>query len=222
MAPYPRLSSHFWELFPSIQRPNLVETLTNHSDNDLIQATLAGNPTAFEGLVRRYQDRLLVAMTAVCGAVTEAEDVVQETFLQAYCKLDGFRNESRFYTWLYRIAFNLSVNLRRKKRPLTGTGGGLDRPTASERSGPSPDFRLEQVDPTPGPEELLDRQEEAALLKQAIDRLPQEFRQVLVLRELEGFCYETISEVLGLPIGTVRSRLHRARQQLKDDLSEWL
>jgi RNA polymerase sigma-70 factor (ECF subfamily) len=160
-------------------------------------------------LVRRYQERLLAAMTGVCGAVQEAEDVVQEAFLQAYCKLDGFRRESRFYTWLYRIAFNLSVNRRRRRRPLwnseraTGTEGG------------------DVVDPAPGPEEALERTERAEQLRAGIARLPTEFREVLVLRELEGFCYETISEVLGLPIGTVRSRLHRARQQLRDELQAW-
>lgn len=186
-----------------------MESLINPTDNDLIRETLGGNPHAFEGLVRRYQNRLMAAMIAVCGAVQEAEDVVQETFLQAFCKLDSFRSESRFYTWLYRIAFNLSVNMRRRKRPVL----------ASEQ----PDGRseIEVADRAPGPDEPLSRQERSQMVLSAIDKLPGEFRQVLVLRELEGFCYETISEVLALPIGTVRSRLHRARLQLKDELQAW-
>jgi RNA polymerase sigma-70 factor, ECF subfamily len=186
-----------------------VESLINPTDNDLIRQTLAGQPEAFEGLVRRYQGRLLSAMVAVCGAVQEAEDVVQETFLQAYCKLDGFRSESRFYTWLYRIAFNLSVNMRRRKRPAL---------SADHRDGPN---QVDVQDQTPGPEEPLNQAERSEMVLNAIQRLPDEFRQVLVLRELEGFCYETIAEVLALPIGTVRSRLHRARQQLKDELQTW-
>jgi RNA polymerase sigma-70 factor, ECF subfamily len=186
-----------------------VETLINPTDNDLIQSTLAGNPQAFEALVRRYQERLLSAMTAVCGAVQEAEDVVQEAFLQAYCKLDGFRSESRFYTWLYRIAFNLSVNRRRRRRPV-----GIVEKIAGSNG-------VDVVDPSPGPEEGIHQAERAAQLMAAIGRLPAEFREVLVLRELEGFCYETIAEVLELPIGTVRSRLHRARQQLREELQTW-
>lgn len=179
------------------------------TDNDLIQATLAGNPQAFEGLVRRYQARLTTAMVAVCGAVQEAEDVVQETFLQAFCKLDSFRSESRFYTWLYRIAFNLSVNVRRKKRPQLASDRAEDLDP------------LQIADQRPGPTEPLAVAERSEQLMAAIGRLPDEFREVLVLRELEGFCYETIAEVLGLPLGTVRSRLHRARGQLKDELSDW-
>lgn len=186
-----------------------METLITPTDNDLIQATLAGNPQAFEGLVRRYHGRLTTAMVAVCGAVQEAEDVVQETFLQAFCKLDSFRSESRFYTWLYRIAFNLSVNVRRKKRPLL----------VSDRSDVLDPLQI--VDQGAGPTEPLAAAERSEQLLAAIGRLPDEFREVLVLRELEGFCYETIAEVLGLPLGTVRSRLHRARGQLKDELSEW-
>jgi len=186
-----------------------VETLTNQADLDLIEATLAGNPQAFEGLVHRYQQRLLAAMLAVCGSVQEAEDVVQETFLQAFCKLDSFRGDSRFYTWLYRIAFNLSVNRRRKKRPSLST----------EQAGGSQGWEAE--DQSPGPEACLQTVERREQLLAAIARLGPEYRQVLVLRELEGFCYETISEVLSLPIGTVRSRLHRARQQLREDLQAW-
>jgi RNA polymerase sigma-70 factor (ECF subfamily) len=186
-----------------------VESLINPTDNDLIRETLAGNPQAFEGLVRRYQGRLLSAMVAVCGAIQEAEDVVQETFLQAYCKLESFRSESRFYTWLYRIAFNLSVNARRRKRPALA---------ADHYEGAQ---GVEAADHGPGPEEPLAQAERSQQVLEAIQRLPDEFRQVLVLRELEGFCYETIAEVLALPIGTVRSRLHRARQQLKDELQTW-
>ncbi len=186
-----------------------MESLINSTDNDLIRETLAGNPQAFEGLVRRYQSRLLAAMVAVCGAVQEAEDVVQETFLQAYCKLDSFRSESRFYTWLYRIAFNLSVNMRRRKRPVLAS---------EQRDG---GFELEIADLSAGPAEPLEQVERSQLVLAAIQRLPDEFRQVLVLRELEGFCYETIADVLALPIGTVRSRLHRARTQLKDELQAW-
>lgn len=204
-----RFFDQFAKLPGSHTRPKKVESLINSTDNDLIRETLAGNPHAFEGLVRRYQGRLLSAMVAVCGAIQEAEDVVQEAFLQAFCKLDSFRSESRFYTWLYRIAFNLSVNMRRRKRPALAS---------DHRNGPN---QIEAEDHAAGPDEPLAQAERSEMVLNAIQRLPDEFRQVLVLRELEGFCYETIAEVLALPIGTVRSRLHRARQQLKDELQTW-
>lgn len=187
----------------------IVSTLPDHHDRVLIDATLSGDRSAFGELVRRYQDRLLSAMTAICGSTAEAEDVVQEAFLQAYVKLDTFRSESRFYTWLYRIAFNLSVNLKRKRKPNVSMehvreSAGWD-PESQEAA---PDYGLQMA-------------ERSQQLMAAIGRLADEFRQVLVLRELEGFCYETISEVLDLPIGTVRSRLHRARQQLREELQGW-
>ena len=174
-----------------------------------MEATLGGDRAAFGDLVRRYQDRLLSAMTTVCGSISEAEDVVQEAFLQAYCKLDSFRSESRFYTWLYRIAFNLSVNLKRKKKP------SVSMEHVRETAGWDPESQ------EAAPDHGLQMTERSQQLMSAISRLAEEFRQVLVLRELEGFCYETISEVLDLPIGTVRSRLHRARQQLRDELQGW-
>ncbi len=192
-----------------VNRPTVVKTLSETRDDVLIRITLAGDQAAFGELVRRYQDRLLTAMTAVCGSVSEAEDVIQEAFLQAYCKLDSFRSESRFYTWLYRIAFNMSVNMKRKKRPT------LSVDHVRESTG------WDAADSGPAPDDGLQRVERSEQLMAAIGRLAEEFRQVLVLRELEGFCYETISEVLDLPIGTVRSRLHRARQQLREDLQSW-
>lgn len=186
-----------------------MSTLPDKHDQALIEATLGGDRAAFGDLVRRYQDRLLSAMTAVCGSTAEAEDVVQEAFLQAYCKLDSFRCESRFYTWLYRIAFNLSVNLKRKRKP------NVSVEQARESSGWDAESQEN------APDHGMQMAERSQQLMAAIGRLADEFRQVLVLRELEGFCYETISEVLDLPIGTVRSRLHRARQQLRDELQGW-
>jgi len=176
-------------------------------DNELIAATLRGDSVAFDGLVRKYQDRLLSAVVHVSGSRVEAEDVVQEAFVQAYLKLPSFAGGSSFYTWLYRIALNGAISRRRKRR------GGASLEHTRDLAGNEP------ADTTEPPHDRLLRHERAAQVRRALSELPDEFRVVLVLREMEGCDYETIAKILELPIGTVRSRLHRARLQLKEQLT---
>jgi RNA polymerase sigma-70 factor (ECF subfamily) len=178
----------------------------NPCDRELIDATLRGDSAAFGALVRRYQDRLLSAVVHVSGSRDEAEDVVQEAFVQAYLKLTSFAGGSSLYTWLYRIAFNTAISRRRKRR-----GGALEQ--ARDLGGSEP------TDETEPAEDRLLRKERAAVVQRALAQLPDDFRAVLVLREMEGCDYETIAQILDLPIGTVRSRLHRARLQLKIELT---
>ena len=175
-------------------------------DNELIHATLRGDSVAFDGLVRRYQDRLLSAVIHVSGSRVEAEDVVQEAFVQAYLKLTSFAGGSSFYTWLYRIALNGAISRRRKRR------GGASIEQTRDLAGNEP------ADTTEPPPDRVLRHERAAQVRRAMSALPDEFRVVLVLREMEGCDYDTIAQILELPIGTVRSRLHRARLQLKEQL----
>ncbi len=180
----------------------------NDDDATLITQTLAGDRSAFGGLVRRYQDRLFRSLVHVTGDPVEAEDVLQEAFVQAFVKLDSFQSRSRFYSWLYRIAWNLWVSRNRRQRPkaaseLIASGGG----PAGDQD---------------GPQRLAQREEEVQLVRQAIARLNDSYRAVLVLRDIDGCDYETISQTLDLPIGTVRSRLHRARLQLRDALQNLL
>ena len=180
-------------------------------DAQLIAETLAGKPAAFGRLVVKYQDRLYNTVVHLLGNEHDARDVVQDAFVQAFIKLDTFRQSSAFYTWLYRIGFNVAVTHRRRKR----------RPALSieqlrDASGEEP------VDTEVQPAERLERDETAAQVRQAIAQLSEEFRSVLVLREIDGCRYETIAEILELPIGTVRSRLHRARLQLREQLNEVL
>jgi RNA polymerase sigma-70 factor, ECF subfamily len=174
-------------------------------DRELIDATLRGDSAAFGALVRRYQDRLLSAVVHVSGSRDEAEDVVQEAFVQAYLKLTSFAGGSSLYTWLYRIAFNTAISRWRKRR------GGLEQ--ARDLGGSEP------TDETEPAEDRLLRKERAAVVQRALAQLPDDFRTVLVLREMEGCDYDTIAQILDLPIGTVRSRLHRARLQLKIELT---
>jgi len=180
-------------------------------DAQLIDQALAGHSEAFGQLVLRYQDRLFNTIFHVVGHAEDARDIVQEALVQAYLKLSSFQRHSAFYTWLYRIAFNLAVTHRRRKRVSTAS---VDRMREVSH--------MEPEDCGDNPIEALDRKERCGQVQRAIARLADEFRSVLVLREIDGCCYETISEILDLPVGTVRSRLHRARLQLREELKDML
>jgi RNA polymerase sigma-70 factor (ECF subfamily) len=181
-----------------------------NEDARLIDQTLAGDGAAFGQLVRRYQDRLFNTLVYVTGSRPEAEDVVQDTFVQAFTKLNSFQQRSSFYTWVYRIAFNLWASKRRRRRREMSLEFG--REVAGH----------ELADATDSPLQQLERQEQIGLIRLALETLNDEARAILTLREMDGCCYETIAEILELPVGTVRSRLHRARLQLKRQLEEVL
>jgi RNA polymerase sigma-70 factor, ECF subfamily len=177
-------------------------------DAKLITETLAGQTAAFGKLVEKYQDRLFNTLVHLAGNVEDARDTVQEAFVQAFIKLESFHGSSAFYTWLYRIAFNISASNRRKHRPT----GSIDRDR--EQLGTEP------MDKGNGPGEQLEQKERCRQVRHALKKLSEEHRRVLVLREFDGCNYETIAEILELELGTVRSRLHRARMQLKEVLKE--
>ena len=181
-----------------------------NDDAQLIDETLAGHSEAFGRLVQKYQDRLYNTLMHVAGNAEDARDVVQDAFVQAFLKLDTFKGSSAFYTWLYRIAFNVAATRHRRRRPTVS----VDR--LREVSG------VEPIDDGNGPVERLEQKERCHQVHQAINQLSEEHRAVLVLREIDGCCYETIAEVLDVPVGTVRSRLHRGRPQLRDELEELL
>lgn len=177
------------------------------SDQELIAAVLGGQQQAFGELVTRYQDRLFNSISRLVRCETLAADVVQDAFVLAWRKLDRFGGRSAFYTWLFRIARNQAISRLRSARPAVSldaleeaAGPGL----AQSREGPAG--------------AALEREENRMLLEQALDRLSEEHRTILVLRELEDMDYEQISEVLECPVGTVRSRLFRARLQLRGEL----
>ena len=175
-------------------------------DSKLIDEALAGNSASFGQLVRRYQDRLYNTMYHVVHHAEEAQDVVQEAFVQAYVKLDTFQRTSAFYTWLYRIAFNTAVSRKRRQRPMVS----VDQ--SRQATGEEP------IDAHAAPQERLEQEERVAQVRAALATLTEDHRAILVLREMEGFDYETIAQMLDLPMGTVRSRLHRARLELRDQL----
>ena len=170
---------------------------------DLIDRALQGDRSAFTELVHRHQDRLFASMLQVTGSPDEAEEVVQEAFIRAFIKLDTFQRNSQFFTWLYRIAFNSALTRRRKRRAKIS----LDQ--TRENNG------LEVVDSGDGVDEPMLREERIRMVRAAMQTLTDEHKAILTLREMEEQSYENIAEILDISIGTVRSRLSRARHQLK-------
>jgi RNA polymerase sigma-70 factor (ECF subfamily) len=173
---------------------------------------LAGDLQAFGQIIRKYQDRLINPVLQILRNQADAEDVVQTTFVLALTRLDSYRGDSSLLTWLYRIAVNAAKDaVRRRGRTMAS----LDHDG----------YTLGSVadalsDPQEGPERPLERQEEIQMVHQALERLPTDQRTVLVLREMEELDYQQIAQILDIPVGTVRSRLHRARLQLKQELEQ--
>lgn len=181
----------------------------NPDDRRLISESLRGRSVAFGELVRRYQDRLYNSVLRLTNHPDDAQDVVQEAFVSAYQALGSFKGDAEFYTWLYRIAFNAAVSLKRK-RVLVSLDGGRD----GEQTLDPPD---QSEETRPGA--ALERSEDETLLREGLTRLSVEHRAVLVLKDIDGMKYEQIADALGVPVGTVRSRLHRARLELRDLLA---
>jgi RNA polymerase sigma-70 factor (ECF subfamily) len=179
-------------------------------DFQLLDETLAGRSAAFGQLVAKYQDRLYNTLVHVTGSAEDARDVAQEAFVQAFIKLESFQRGSAFYTWLYRIALNLAISLTRRRTVHASVE------EMRQQSGTEP------TDTGDAPSERMERGERAAQVQAALANLAQEFRAVVVLREIEGYCYEEIAAMLEIPVGTVRSRLHRGRLLLREQLKEVL
>jgi RNA polymerase sigma-70 factor (ECF subfamily) len=177
-------------------------------DKSLIDACRAGRTEAFGALVSRYQDRLYPTILRLAGCAEDAQDVMQEAFLRAFQKLDRFHGESSFYTWVYRIAVNLTLSGHRRRR------------VAARRRDESRGRALETAcDPRDNdPSAPLERSERDRIIQGALDSLAPDHRAVVVMKEFDGLQYEEIGAILGVPVGTVRSRLHRARCELRERL----
>lgn len=177
----------------------------NDDDRRLIADSLAGRRDAFGELVTRYQVRLYNAAIRLVDSPDDAADVVQDAFLNAYQSLHAFKGDSEFFTWLYRIAFNGAISLKRKKRPTVSLDAA-DGDSGYEPHDPSDLVRTGHA---------LERTEEDRQLYAAIAQMTPEHREVLTMKDLDGLRYEEMAELLGVPIGTIRSRLHRARLELR-------
>jgi RNA polymerase sigma-70 factor (ECF subfamily) len=181
---------------------------SDRDDTSLVEACRAGRTEAYGELVARCQDRLYPVILRLLGSPEDAMDVLQDAFVRGFEKLGQYRGGSSFYTWIYRIAVNLAMNRLRRGRPrrapglsgLVGVGRDYDPPDESPSSVPS---------------ERAERAEREAMVESALAALEPDHRAVVILKDFEGRRYEEIGDLLGIPVGTVRSRLHRARQQLR-------
>jgi RNA polymerase sigma-70 factor, ECF subfamily len=184
------------------------------SDQQLIAECLQGQTHVFGDLVLRYQDRLYNMLVHVLGSAEDARDVAQEAFVSAFQKLQSFQGRSAFYSWLFRIAMNSAVSRQRKNSRGKNSRVPVSIEAVRDKSG------LEPIDPHPEarPEFSIEASERQAAVRAALADLPEEFRTVLILKEMEDLKYEEIAEIVGCPIGTVRSRIHRARAELKSRL----
>jgi len=180
-------------------------------DYQLVQRTVAGDDKAYELLVIKYQRRIERLIGRMVRDVDLVEDIAQETFIRAYRALHQFRGEAQFYTWLYRIAVNTAkkalVDMKRDPTVPEAALRGADDDDETYRGGNEP-----ISDETP--DSVLAAQEIAAAVNAAMEALPAELRQAVTLREIEGLSYEEIAEVMNCPIGTVRSRIFRAREAI--------
>ena len=209
----------------------MVETVTNPAsrggqlqpvpaalpipDDELVRRARAGKTEAFEELVRRHERKVYNIAYRMLGNPEDASEALQDTFLRAYRFLDRFQFKAQFYTWLYRIATNVSLTkLRRRKSPVVMS---LDQPV-----GDSGDMVFEIPDDQFSPDLLFKRRELQRKLQQAVDELPEDYRTVVVLRDLEGLSNEEVSKVLNLTVAAVKSRLHRGRLALRSKLEKHL
>jgi RNA polymerase sigma-70 factor, ECF subfamily len=185
------------------------------SDQQLVERVQAGDKTAFDLLVRKYQHRVLKLVSRFVSDAAEAEDVAQEAFIKAYRALASFRGDSAFYTWLYRIAINTAKNalVSNRRRPVD-FDLDLQDPEQYDRHA-----RLKEGDT---PEGVLLTEEIRSVVEKAMEQLPEDLRTAIVLRELEGLSYEEIAEAMDCPVGTVRSRIFRAREAIDKKLKPLL
>ncbi len=184
-------------------------------DDELVRRVQNGDKKAFDVLVRRYQHKIVPLITRYLKDPSEAQDVAQESFVKAYRALPNFRGDSAFYTWLYRIAINTAKN-HLVSRSRRSSDYDIDVETA-EQYGIS-----ERLMDQGTPEHLLLRDEIAQTVHQAIEDLPDELRTAITLREFDGMSYEEIAQTMSCPVGTVRSRIFRAREAIDKKLSPLL
>jgi RNA polymerase sigma-70 factor (ECF subfamily) len=185
------------------------------NDQQLVERVQKGDKSAFDLLVLKYQHRVLKLVGRFVNDAAEAQDVAQDAFLKAYRALPSFRGDSAFYTWLYRIAINTAKNtlVSNRRRPVD-FDLDLQDPDQYDRHA-----KLKEVDT---PEGVLLTEEIRQVIERAMEQLPEDLRTAIVLREIEGLSYEEIAEAMDCPVGTVRSRIFRAREAIDKRLQPLL
>lgn len=184
------------------------------TDAEMIEAVKNGDATAYRGLVEKYQGRVYNVVYGIVRNREDARELTQEIFVKAYRNLGSFREDARFYTWVYRIAMNLAIDFtrRRKRSPVSG----LEEDIASRDA----DGSISEVHNSENPRKALERKQLYRQIMDALETLPEQQKQVILLRELEGLSYREIAEVLDIAEGTVMSRLFYARKKLQAILAD--
>jgi RNA polymerase sigma-70 factor (ECF subfamily) len=181
-------------------------------DQQLVERVQRGDKTAFDLLVSKYQRKILRLLSRLIRDPAEVEDVAQEAFIKAYRALPNFRGDSAFYTWLYRIAINTAKNwlVSQGRRAPTSTEADIEEAETFDDGEHLRDLNT--------PDSMLLTRQVADAVNRAIEQLPEDLKTAIVLRELEGLSYEEIAETMNCPIGTVRSRIFRAREAIAEEL----
>src|SRR5256884_3198354 len=191
--------------------PIFVAQIATLADGELVKTAIAGRETSFEELVRRYQRPIAAYVYRMVGDYDSALDLTQEVFIKVYNSLARYRSEFKFSTWIYKIAHNAAIDhLRRyavREQALTSSVDGERREVAIESR------RLT-------PEQESERKERRSEIESVVQLLPTAYRELIVLRHSEDLSYDEIAEVTGLPLGTVKNRLFRAREAMRDQLLE--
>lgn len=185
---------------------------SSENDQQLVRLAQDGSAEAFDALVSRYRRQLIRQVLPLVRDNSEAEDIVQDALVSAFSSLRNFRGDSSFFTWLYRIAINSAKYARMRSMRRLPLISDIAEESDQERMVAEQEMDLET------PESILESQQLLQLLSQAIDDLPADYREALMLRELEGLSYEEIAERMHCPVGTVRSRVHRARDSITSAL----
>jgi len=190
------------------------QTPARDLDDQLVRAFQSGHQNAFDQLVLRHQDRVFTVCYRFFGNHQEAHDMAQEIFIKVYKNLSGFRAEAAFFTWLYRITINSCKNrLKSLEYKYRQKQVSLSNPNHTESQSPK-----EPADTQPSPLDALEKMEKGQMIQKAIDALPKEQKMMIILRDIEGLAYEEIIKLTGLRLGTVKSKLARARILLREKL----
>jgi len=183
-----------------------------YTDEDLIARFQNGDEYAFDEIVNRYKDRLLNFVFRFIGQIDESEDIVQDTFLKVYKNKNSYVNIARFSTWIYTIAGNLAkteLRKRKRRRIFSISKMGID------------DKEFELTSTARTPEENVESVFNEKIIQNAIQKLPDKFRTVIILRDIQELSYDEISKIIGVPLGTIKSRVNRARLKLRELLKDF-
>lgn len=183
--------------------------LSREEDAAMVKAVLGGDSTAYRGLVEKYQSRVYSMVYGMIRNREDARDLTQEAFVKAFNNLKSFRLEASFYTWLYRIAMNVTIDHTRKRKRREVAGFEEDIANRDADGG------IDEIHHQDSPSKALERKQLYKKIMDCLEKLPADQKQVILLRELEGLSYREISEVMGIPEGTVMSRLFYARKKMQ-------